>query len=670
MILKGKYYSLHRECLATAPLPDAHRKFLAKAMRAVQMAYPSAKYSVVDYDLKSGHCRFLGFDCDLPWPEAKEAFEFSDDGSPVRQVRFRKGSGPVLTDHAVILPKWSPYSVAAHAKLAATQKAKLALLKAKERPVAKLWNEPDLAKSIDWTATEGDQSPKVCSLQCDGCYLALGKGKKSERHRTAIRRFECSRPVKNALRDKLISSDLTFLDYGCGQGEDCSRLAKQGIAVQGWDPVFKPLPMPVAADVVNLGYIINVIENIQERIDTLTRAFSLAGKLLIVSAYMDNGKATRHVNAVPFGDGVITSRGTFQKLFRQKELRLFIESTLGVKANSADFGVYYVFKDEALRDRFLDHRSLTKPDQISKKRAERKPPGEVERPLLERLALVTSSLGRLPIESEFDQLPQAKRQAGSGESLQEQVFSELDAGMYEHARQRRKTDMLVHLASSRLSTRGRPRVKDLSASEKADIKVLFTTYKDACEQADELLMQLGNSEAIDEACVSFGLGKMLPDALYIHVSLEDELPILLSLMVGCARNFAERELPENVSVLKLKRDGHGVTFIESEDFFEEAHPAIIKITKVKFLRRKVIQRDFSASENPTVYHRKELFLSPDHPSYETFAALTLQEEKAGLLAEPYIGRKNQWDEVVAAAGFKIEGHELVPCPSAKSAVPS
>lgn len=659
MILRGQHYSLHRECLASAPLPEKHRKLLLRAIRKLQSSFPKAEYSVIDYDLKSGQCRFLDFDCDSPWPEAVQVHEYRDTSSEVMRRRFSRGAGPVLTDQAVVLPTWNPYSSSAHMKLEACQNAKADPLKQKQRPISKLWREPEQASSIEWTPAPPQDRAQVCNLQCPGCYLALGKGKKSERHKTAIRRFECSRPVKNALRDKLIREGRTFLDYGCGQGEDVARLGNQGIQVQGWDPVFNPLPLPDSADIVNLGYVVNVIENIQERIHTLTRAYELASQLLIVAAYMDNGKATRHVKAVPFGDGVLTSRGTFQKLFKQSELRAFIESTLGVGADAADFGVYYVFKDDALRTEFLAHRSMVKARPNQSKVALKTPGGDVDEALLTRLAEVTAVLGRLPLDAEFPELALCRRQAGSSYGLQEQVFSQIDAEKYERSHARRKTEILVHLASSRLSTRGRPKMKEFPPSQRADLKALFTNYRDACEQADELLMQLGNSESIDAACVQFGLGKLLPDALYIHESLEDELPILLRLMVGCARNYAERELPENVSVLKLKRDGHGVTFIESEDFFHVEHPAVLHITKVKFLRRQVIVRDFSASENPTIYHRKELFLSPDHHEHEKFAELTRQEEAIGILDAPHIGRRNRWLEALDNADVTIEDHRVV-----------
>ncbi|HEV3025168.1 MAG TPA: hypothetical protein VGX76_22005, partial [Pirellulales bacterium] len=82
-----------------------------------------------------------------------------------------------------------------------------------------------------------------------------------QRHKTAIRRGDFSRPVKCLLRDGLLGKDVTFFDYGCGRGEDVELLAVEGIACGAWDPAYRPDAPRVHADVVNLGYVLNVIED-------------------------------------------------------------------------------------------------------------------------------------------------------------------------------------------------------------------------------------------------------------------------------------------------------------------------------------------------------------------------------------------------------------------------
>src|SRR5207245_2648301 len=81
------------------------------------------------------------------------------------------------------------------------------------------------------------------------------------RHRTAIRRHAHSRPIALAKAHGLIAHGLSVLDYGCGLGEDVWFLREAGIEADGWDPYYRPDVSVVAADCVNLGYVLNVIED-------------------------------------------------------------------------------------------------------------------------------------------------------------------------------------------------------------------------------------------------------------------------------------------------------------------------------------------------------------------------------------------------------------------------
>src|SRR5689334_23165569 len=96
------------------------------------------------------------------------------------------------------------------------------------------------------------------------------------RHRTALTRRSFSKPIRQALLDNIITSDATVLDYGCGRGSDVQRLRGEGHTAHGWDPKHAPQAPLVVAKVVNLGYVVNVIERATERRDALLRAWSLA----------------------------------------------------------------------------------------------------------------------------------------------------------------------------------------------------------------------------------------------------------------------------------------------------------------------------------------------------------------------------------------------------------
>jgi hypothetical protein len=118
------------------------------------------------------------------------------------------------------------------------------------------------------------------------------------RHRAAIRRSEFSLPLKCILRDGLSDrSDLLF-DYGCGRGDNLRYLQELGFDCQGWDPVHRPDVSRRSADAVNLGYVLNVIENLEERSQTLRDAWRLCRKLLVVAVGCGDAFGAE------YGDGV------------------------------------------------------------------------------------------------------------------------------------------------------------------------------------------------------------------------------------------------------------------------------------------------------------------------------------------------------------------------------
>lgn len=96
-----------------------------------------------------------------------------------------------------------------------------------------------------------------------------------ERERTALHRSVLSAPVQILLKLGFLDGRYSVFDYGCGRGDDLRILRKLNIAADGWDPVYKPHGRRQPSDIVNLGFVLNVIENPNERSETLTTAFSL-----------------------------------------------------------------------------------------------------------------------------------------------------------------------------------------------------------------------------------------------------------------------------------------------------------------------------------------------------------------------------------------------------------
>ncbi|MEM6399561.1 MAG: DNA phosphorothioation-associated putative methyltransferase, partial [Cyanobacteria bacterium P01_D01_bin.116] len=172
-----------------------------------------------------------------------------------------------------------------------------------------------------------------------------------ERHKAAIHRTDLSRPTKLAVEFEIINKETTFFDYGCGHGEDIKRLTDMDIESAGWDPYYKPEAPLISADVVNLGYILNVIEDTEERLESLKNAWNLAKEVLIVSAQVLVSTISSK-NQLAYGDGVVTRRNTFQKYYEQGELKKYIDTTLEVDAVPVALGIYFVFRDEQEKENF------------------------------------------------------------------------------------------------------------------------------------------------------------------------------------------------------------------------------------------------------------------------------------------------------------------------------
>src|SRR5712692_11541582 len=92
------------------------------------------------------------------------------------------------------------------------------------------------------------------------------------RHRTAIKRSDISRPIRLALEHGLLNHETTFFDYGCGYGDDINRLRELGLESTGWDPIYRRTENLKASEIVNLGYVVNVIEDPAERAGVLREA--------------------------------------------------------------------------------------------------------------------------------------------------------------------------------------------------------------------------------------------------------------------------------------------------------------------------------------------------------------------------------------------------------------
>jgi DNA phosphorothioation-associated putative methyltransferase len=426
-----------------------------------------------------------------------------------------------------------------------------------------------------------------------------------------------------------------------------------GFAAGGWDPVHRPHASIEPAPVVNLGYVINVIENPRERLETLQRAWALAEQILIVGARL-TAEAQTISNPADFADGYLTSRGTFQKFFEQHELKNWIEQTLGTSCLAAGPGVFYVFRSDEARSGFLASRQRR---QLVIPRIRR--PLELydqHKEILTPLVDFVASRGRLPADDEIPDAALIREIFGSTRRAFRIVERATSAEQWDDITRKRALDLLIYLALSRFE--GRPLFSKLPTDLQRDIKGLFSSYASACKGADDLLFSVGDLAVVDDACVSSPIGKLTPDALYVHGSALPHLSPVLRIFEGCARGYIGRV--EGANLIKLNRREPKISYLSYPDFEDDPHPALASSMTVHFQTFKVSFHDYRDRRNPPILHRKETFLHPEHPLYAKFTKLTGIEESKGLFEDPRgIGTRDGWNAVLSQKGLHLRGHRLV-----------
>lgn len=464
-----------------------------------------------------------------------------------------------------------------------------------------------------------------------------------------------SRPSRIATETGLINAATTVFDYGCGYGEDVTQLAAAGISASGWDPHFRPDEPKVAADVVNLGYVINVIPEVRERQQVVLDAWSLAERALIVSARLDN-ELRNLSGGRPHGDGFLTGHGTFQKFYGQGELRAWLDTVLETETVAVAPGVFVAFKAEEDANEFLLRTRRRRRMAVRVSRSDRI--YDEHRELIDGLITYFAERGRLPAASEETQLQQRLAEAAGSVKrawrVAVTVTPEID---WDAVVAERRLDLLADLALLKLHRR--PSFMKLPETTRHDVRALVGSYKQATADADALLFSAGDTDLVAAAADAAEVGKRLPSALYVHESALQDLPHVLRVYEGCARWLVGEV--EGANLVKLATDKPKVSYLEYPDFDTDPHPALRRTTFVRIGALDVDDRDYSTSENPPILHRKETFVAPDHPGFAKFKRLTEQEERFGLYDEDVrvIGNRDGWNQRLESMGVELRGHRVV-----------
>lgn len=457
---------------------------------------------------------------------------------------------------------------------------------------------------------------------------------KVERHKTALTRYDLSKPVKSLLEYGMLTPSTSFFDYGCGQGSDLAGLRSLGYAAEGWDPVFRPETPKGQADIVNLGYVLNVIEDPAERLEALCNAYSLTRRVLVVSTLVH--QTVDACRAKSFGDGVITRRNTFQKYFEQQELHQYLEDALEATAVPVALGIFCVFRDPVEQQDFLSARTRRAIDwgQISARLGLGRPTPrtprvqvdlyEKHKGLLDTFWATMLQLGRLPLPEEFARSEELRENFGPPQKAQRLFLEKGGNDAWTNACECRRNDLLVYLA---LSNFRRPvPYRHLSRSLQQDIRSQFGDYTRALEMSRDVLFAVGNPGKIQAECERLSNGWQDTQALYIHSSLLEKLPPLLRVYVGCT-SVLYGDINQ-ADIIKLHKASGKVTFLIYDDFLGKPLPQLQQ--RIKISLRTRLMEVFDHSPSGQLLYFKERFLGVDHPARGPMEKFSAKLRKLGI----------------------------------------
>jgi DNA phosphorothioation-associated putative methyltransferase len=507
------------------PMPETLRTIANRLRERLQLG---PEFNLLKWGTRELKLSFLSYPTfrDEAHPALQEAVSIDLASGQVRRVSYAgRSNPPILHRKETFLPEGHP-DILTYRRLTEAEEAAGLYEDTTTIGFQRNWEKLLQAKGL------AIQGHRLFAQATDPGDSDAGENDRSapriERHRTALSRAGLSMPVRTLLENGILRPSDTFFDYGCGLGDDLAGLEALGYRASGWDPYFAPTEPKQKADVVNLGFVLNVIENPAERVEVLVDAWKHTRRVLAVSTLVSGRENYSQADA--FEDGLVTIRNTFQKHFEPGELAGLIEHALHAESIPVELGLCYVFRDIGDQQDFLSRRTrrvidweqihqrlrLLRPSRVKLSLYERHPE------LLEDFWKTLVDLGRLPRPEEYermDELREARITANQAARIFVEKYGEEPLT---EARQRRREDLLVYLAAGEFQKRRTPFAR-LSNPLRFDIKAFFGLYAGACDEARELLFAAGDSDEIEAAItdLEFGWFDASQGHFTIHCSLLD-----------------------------------------------------------------------------------------------------------------------------------------------------
>lgn len=463
------------------------------------------------------------------------------------------------------------------------------------------------------------------------------------RHRTAISRSRLSTPMRALAQWGYLDGSPTVLDYGCGRGDDVRALCAAGVRAAGWDPHFAPESPRESAEVVNLGFVLNVIEDPAERSEALRTAYRLAERVLSV-AVMPVGKG----GGADFADGVMTSRRTFQKYFGQTELRAYVAQVLGREPVTVGAGIVFVFRSDEDEQTFLARRQRRAAQAIDERFEVALPPEGAKsgsssvyarhQALLDAFWSAALELGRLPEADEFERAEELRAALGSPRRAFAALPYPEKQAQLARAAERLSEDMLVYLALNLFDRRAS--LRSLPLAVQRDIRAFFGSHKAALERAQAALIAVGDQKLTAAAAVvSAARGDGVLDSAdgdyTFHVAQLERQPVPLRILLGCAERL--EPLPSDADLVKVHGSGDRVSYLAFEGFQDRALPTLARRTVVDLRRRRVSEVPVDTADGRRVLLGKASFMPAGMTGRDRQERFDEGLRERGVFAQPGLG---------------------------------
>lgn len=493
-----------------------------------------------------------------------------------------------------------------------------------------------------------------------------------QRHLTALTRYSLSAPVQQLIRCGLLSKDSSFFDYGCGRGDDLRALLDNGYQANGWDPHYASDRPVHEADVVNIGFVLNVIEDPLERSIALKRALKLTKKVLAIGVMIAN---ENNVTGIPYADGVLTSRQTFQKYFSQQEFVEYLHSQTNLTPFPVAPGICFLFKDEELEQQFLLSKQTARSliaegfhyrreqrlrERVPRVKALKLSMFDANRELLDDLWEQTLVLGREPLPEEINNLSQVIEALGTVKKALRLNRNNQNLAEFKLASKQRFEDITVYFAMEKF--RQQKTYKDQPARLKVDIRHFFGSLRSAQEAGFELLRSVPDVKALWDSAkrgseFGFGFFDESKDHYFILSEKLSLQPPIVRAFVGCAEALYGDAA--TTSLIKVHIRSSKVTFLTYDDFYGKPIPLLVQRVKVNLKTLRMDVFTYEEPFTPTPLLNKSMFLSEGDSGFVEQSSFDERLREEGLCESELDSLSFEAiSEFLNKACLRIDGFEL------------